>query len=50
MKSPDSEALMSIISGMKSLQLEKVKGFKNKKDEDPSIEIEEADEDEEDED
>lgn len=46
MKSPNSEALFNIIQGMKELRLEKVKGFKNKKDEKPSIEIEEADEDE----
>jgi len=46
MKSAANEALVDIIKGMKKLQIEKIKGFKDKKDEEPSIEIEEADEDE----
>ena len=43
---PNEKALMNIIEGMKRLRIEKVKGYKNREDEDPSIEIEEAEEDE----
>jgi len=46
MKAPAKDALMDIIQGMKKLNLEKMKGFQSRNDEDPSIEIEEEDEDE----
>jgi len=50
-KSPSEAALMDIIEGMKKLRIEKVKGFKNRADKQPTLEIEEMeDDDEEDED
>jgi len=49
MKSAAKDALVDIIKSMKKLNLEKVNGFKNKVDEDPSISIEEDEDDEEDE-
>jgi len=50
MKSPAKDALMDIIKGMKKLNLEKMKGFESRDDDDPSIEIEEEGDEDEDED
>jgi len=46
-KSPAGEALKALIMGMKQIELDKMVGFKNKK---QVIEIEEVEEDEDDED
>lgn len=51
MKVAAQEALVEIIKGMSKLNIEKMKGFKNKKDKEPVLEIEEEDDkDEEEED